>query len=111
MKKIAVLGALTLAVGVMVVAAVLMFAPSFGGTTPALAHENPIQICHFDKGFTKSNPGSASFRAPSWEVILVNHKAVDKHVPVHTNGVGLFDQLVPGTISAIACVAQPTGGA
>ncbi len=94
MKKIAVLGALTLAVGMMVVAAVLMFAPSFGGTTPALAHQDKTFICHWDTGFTKSNPDSASFRDPSWVVIEVNHNALDSHIGVHTDGFD-FDEELP----------------
>ncbi len=92
MKKITVLGALALAMGVMAVA-VLMFAPSFGGTTPALAHK--VEICHWDTGFTKSNPGSASFREPSWVVISVNHNAQDSHVGVHTAPDGTTDALMP----------------
>ncbi len=96
MKKIAVLGALALSVGVMVVVA-FMFAASFGGATPASAVPlGKTEICHWDTGFTKSNPDSASFRAPSWVVINVNGNAVDSHLGVTHDGAPGADHLPPG---------------
>lgn len=86
MKKIAILGALALGVGVMVVA---VWMASSGGEVKATSD---FTVCHYDKGKVTQNK---VHEQDSWSIVEVgNANALAKHIANHEDPAGVIDAVI-----------------
>ncbi len=86
MKKIAILGALALGVGVMVVA---VWMASSGGGAEATSD---FTVCHYDGGKVTQNH---VHEQDSWSIVEVgNANALAKHIAKHQDPFGVFDEVI-----------------